>query len=211
VHVNHRQKTLFFHVPKTGGTAIHTAFSDHTITTKDKWEFYLGMHGNFTDLKYGPGTKNVFNKLIKYWKFCFVRNPWSHAVSLYFNMIDSHRWEKEEHPQPIENYKNFNWFLKTYDGETPLYRPQSHYTFYDKEFKIDKWYKYEQLQEAWDDICERFNYKKFKLPVINTTKPRKNRFDITYPEDYRTFYDDESIEYVTSKSKNEIRQFNYRF
>jgi hypothetical protein len=211
VHVNHRQKTLFFHVPKTGGTAIHTAFSDHTITTKDKWEFYLGMHGNFTDLKYGPGTKNVFNKLIKYWKFCFVRNPWSHAVSLYFNMIDSHRWEKEEHPQPIENYKNFNWFLKTYDGETPLYRPQSHYTFYDKEFKIDKWYKYEQLQEAWDDICERFNYKKFKLPVINTTKPRKNRFDIPYPEDYRTFYDDESIEYVTSKSKNEIRQFNYRF
>ena len=211
MHVNHRQKTLFFHVPKTGGTAIHTAFSDHTIITKDKWEFYLGMHGNFTDLKYGPGTKNVFNKLIKYWKFCFVRNPWSHAVSLYFNLIDSHRWEKEEHPEPIENYKSFKWFLKTYDGETPLYRPQSHYTFYDKEFKIDKWYKYEQLQEAWDDICERFNYKKFKLPVVNITKLRKNRFDITYPEDYRTFYDDESIEYVTSKSKNEIRQFNYRF
>ena len=209
--VNHRQKTLFFHVPKTGGTAIHTAFSDHTIITKDTWEFYLGMHGNFTDLKYGPGTKNVFNKLIKYWKFCFVRNPWSHAVSLYFNLIDSHRWEKEEHPEPIENYKSFKWFLKTYDGETPLYRPQSHYTFYDKEFKIDKWFKYEQLQEAWDDICERFNYKKVKLPVVKITKLRKNRFDITYPEDYRTFYDDESIEYVTSKSKNEIRQFNYRF
>ena len=68
-----------------------------------------------------------------------------------------------------------------------------------------------KLQEAWDDICERFNYKKFKLPVVNITKLRKNRFDITYPEDYRTFYDDESIEYVTSKSKNEIRQFNYRF
>lgn len=211
MHVNHKRKALFFHVPKTGGTAIHTAFSAHTITTKDKWEFYLGMHGNFTDLKYGPGTKKVFDKLIKYWKFCFVRNPWSHAVSLYFNLIDLDRWVKEEHPEPIENYKNFKWFLKTYNGETPLYRPQSHYTFYDKEFKIDKWYKYEQLQEAWDDICERFKYKKFKLPVVNITKQRKNIFDIAYPEDYRTYYDDESIEYVANKSENEIRRFNYRF
>ena len=105
MHVNHKRKALFFHVPKTGGTAIHTAFSHYKITNKDKWEFYLGMNGNFTDLKRCYETKRVFDKLMKYWKFCFVRNPWAHAVSLYFNLIDSDRWEKEDHPEPIENYK----------------------------------------------------------------------------------------------------------
>ena len=211
MHVNHKRKALFFHIPKTGGTAIHTAFSSYKVTNKDKWEFYLGMHGNFTDLKHSHETKRVFDKLMKYWKFCFVRNPWAHAVSLYFNLIDSDRWEKEDHPESIENYKSFKWFLKTHDDQSRLYHPQSRYTFKDREFKIDKWYQYEQLQEAWDDLCERFNYEKFNLPVINTTKPRKNKFDIIYPEDYRTFYDDETIEYVASKSENEIRLFNYCF
>ncbi len=211
MHANHKRKALFFHIPKTGGHAIHTAFSDYKITNKDRWEFYLGMHGNFTDLKYNHETKRVFKKLMKYWKFCFVRNPWAHAVSLYFHTIDSDRWEKDDHSYPLENYKSFKWFLETCDSQQPKYTPQSRYTFKDKEFKIDKWYRYEQLQEAWDDLCERFNYEKFKLPVINTTKPRKNKFDIIYPEDYRTFYDDETIEYVASKSENEIRLFNYCF
>ena len=35
MHVNHKRKALFFHVPKTGGTAIHTAFSHYKITNKD--------------------------------------------------------------------------------------------------------------------------------------------------------------------------------
>ena len=28
--------------------------------------------------------------------------------------------------------------------------------------------------KAWDDLCERFHYEKFKLPAANITKLRKN-------------------------------------
>ncbi len=213
MNVNHHHKALFFHIPKTGGTAIHLAMSRHErfkhetpeTIEREYWEFYLGMHGSFSMLKTDKNTKDEFDTLMSYYKFCYVRNPWSHALSYYFHWIHKDKFLKLDGYQQSLDWKNFKWYLEN------KYDPQENYTFKDPEFKIDKMFKFEELQDSWDELCDRFNYNRNTLPDVNNSKEHKNIFNFTYPKHYSEWYDNESKEMVEAVSKNEIEKFNYKF
>ncbi|WP_417698442.1 sulfotransferase family 2 domain-containing protein, partial [Psychromonas sp.] len=64
-----KYKCIFIHIPKTAGTSILM-----TLIGKDS----LKDHSNYYDFKRINSVK-----FKKYYKFCFVRNPYDRAVSLY--------------------------------------------------------------------------------------------------------------------------------
>jgi hypothetical protein len=67
--INHKHKFIFIHIPKCGGLSVSTALEwvglrHHTM------EFYMKNYADYD--------------LDEYYKFTFVRNPWSRVVSWYF-------------------------------------------------------------------------------------------------------------------------------
>ncbi len=213
MNVNHFHKALFYHVPKTGGTAIHLALGrDERLKDrspenikKEYWHFYLGMHGNYSMLKIDKNTKDEYEELKSYFKFCFVRNPWSHALSYYFHWLHIDKFPRLDKRAQKQDWKNFKWYLEEF------YEPQEVYTFNDPEFENDRWFRFEDLQKCWDTLCRKFNYNKFILPNDNSSKEHKNVFNFKYPNDYREWYDEESKQMVAAKAKNEIKKFKYTF
>ena len=214
MNVNHHHKALFFHIPKTGGTAIHLAMSRYERLKdespenikKEFWHFYLGMHGSYTMLKKDKNTKDEYEKLKKYFKFCFVRNPWSHAVSYYFHWLHLDKFLRLDKRHQEDDWKNFKWFL-----ESKFYEPQEKYTFNDPEFENDRWFRYEDLQKCWDTLCRKFDYNFYTLPNDNSSKDHKNILGLPYPDDYREMFDEESKQMVAERAKNEIQKFKYTF
>lgn len=79
--INHRKKTIFIHVPKTAGTSLSSALGE----PKDR------SHSTMSALIEAELRKTLFllrrkkeRRIKKYFKFCFVCNPWDRMVSLYF-------------------------------------------------------------------------------------------------------------------------------
>ena len=93
------------------------------------------------------------------------------------------------------------------------YKSQSYYTFNNELYHYDEIFKYEEIKEVWPIIAEKCDYVQRDLyyypNVMN--KNKENVLGLEYPEDYRTFYDDETKEIVRQKGLKEIEMFNYEF
>ena len=191
-------KRLFFMSGlKTGTHTLLKTFNGITI---------VGMHGTMSELyvKYPDKYKEICESYVKY---CIVRNPWSHAVSMYFHTIDTERFYKSfRNEKKKKKYSTFESFIKE-----NLYIPQERYTFFDKNFVYDKGIAFENLDDHLFEICRDNNihYKKFHE---NKNVTRKFVFDYSYPTDYRDMYTDETlIDAVSKKSSFIINEFNYSF
>ena len=222
MHVNDLKKAAFYHVMKTGGTSFHMTIARMSSllgrepTEEDKWKIIMGMHGSYTELF--NRFPDVYNKIKNYYKFCFTRNPFSHAVSLYFHVINRHRWPKEMHKDIHKNiigeedYKSFNNYLEN------IYVPQSTVTFQDPNFMNDEWFKFEELDHSFNILLDKFEYNKVELMKTNSTKEftskggrEGNIFDLEYPADYKDMYDQQGIDIITKRCKEELDKFNYSF
>lgn len=69
--ISHEHKFIFVHIPRTGGTSIEQQFGHNLKNGRKHWN--LQNCKNYLDYQ-------TFNN---YFKFSFVRNPWSRMVSLY--------------------------------------------------------------------------------------------------------------------------------
>lgn len=69
----HEKKALFFHIQKTGGTSLATAFG------WDRCNAPPGQHWMPLKMKKEIG-QSEWNE---YFKFTFVRNPWDRLVSFF--------------------------------------------------------------------------------------------------------------------------------
>jgi len=187
-------------VPKTGTHVVREVLKNHTLS--------YGWHGRYKDVF--NNNKILYKEIIEnYLKICIIRNPWAHAISYYFHIIDNDRFHKERKFTPIEKYNSFENFLKN-----DLYKPQSFFTFNDIHFKSDLFIQSENLNEELMKICNIKNIKYVEPDIkkTNQTNARTNYFSYVYPKDYREMYTkDFMIELVASKPQNEINKFNYNF
>ena len=63
-----------------------------------------------------------------------------------------------------------------------------------------------------EKLCSELNVEYKKWNQNTGTDSKKEYFlGYEYPDDYRTMYDEESIDIVRQKSKNEINHFGYKF
>lgn len=92
--VNCRYGFVFVHVPKAAGTSVRTALeclagNRPEWTARTKHETLADFDRNVS-LRQEPDARHIRPPTSRYFRFCFVRNPWDRLVSL-------HRYLEEQH------------------------------------------------------------------------------------------------------------------
>ena len=222
--ISHELNCIFIHIPKCGGTSIEAAlghFDAHTpgdpqdhrglmeiqpfslSTAASKRNIiadlrrlrhiYLKHHAN-------PANRNSVNhhQYRYYFKFTFVRNPWSRAYSWYGNVMREPSIKKL---YDIDGEMSFSQFLRRFAGRRAL-RPQvSWLRNKKKHVEFDFIGKFENLSADFEKVCR----------MLNTTTRTLPHFLSGRQGNYRQAYDSELVNIVGDIYREDIELFGYSF
>jgi len=194
--ISFRDKLIFVHINKTGGTSVETAFHQSQDKSNDQ---------------YIP-EKIIDDIGLSKWQNCFtcafVRNPWDRFVSEYF-----FRKTSPLCPQRvvIDSGMTFREFVMErrdamHNPSTPkseLIRFQSQILWLvDRrgQLMVDYVGMFEHLQSSYNRLLEACG-RNYPLPHVNRTKH----------EPYSHYYDEETIEIVRELHSHDIQVFGYEF
>lgn len=199
--IDHTKKMIFVHIPKNAGESMEICLGGYE-DKKKLWGVDNGIvlqHLKACELQEKIGTQ-VFNN---YFKFTFVRNPFSKCLSEYF-------WEKSY----LNESLSFNDWVKLKLGdlinqsENNIIMRQKHnleqYKFiYDTldNCLVDFIGRFENLQEDFNIVCDKIGTPRKDLPHVNKSNHKH----------YTEYYDDETREIVAKKYARDIEYFGYKF
>lgn len=223
-----KHKCIFVHIPKVAGQSVEHFFLNKLELNWDTERDQLYLINNTDPAK---GTEKLAHlaaneyvgcghisqqKFDEYFKFSFVRNPWARLVSEY-------RYRN------YFRYKSFKDFVLNkmpspgFDDKYRHVMPQ-YDMLYDENGQclVDFVGRFESLQQDFDKVCEHLGFEESKLPYVNSSE-KKSRIlrrkvkNLIYrnsesgKKHYTDFYDDETLEAVSSYYSNDIETFKYSF
>ena len=165
--ISDKDKFIFIHIPKCGGTSIerfilshHGISNDWTIQyplealpMKVKADFNIG----FDQQQHASLSDFPLEKQEEYFSFAFVRNPWDRLLSSYLYFKRSGY-----------DISTFRDFFKSDDCAIHC-QPQSY--FINK--NIDFIGRFENLQEDFNLVCEKLGIEPKQLPHENKSVRKK--------------------------------------
>jgi len=194
----HRNKCIFIHIPRCGGTSIEVALVGRNWWEVDKTTQHL----------IGSTAKKIYKPYWDdYFKFSFVRNPWDRMISL---CKYSHHYKVNL----VNGKVNFNrYFNRFYPLEIDI-RSKSQEDSFDSfnliensiylntlNVELDFIGKLENFQEDFNIVCD-------KIGIPQQVIPHRNRSNHKH---YTEYYDDETREIVAQKYAKDIEYFGYEF
>jgi hypothetical protein len=213
---------LFVHIPKTAGQSVEHVFLDLLGLTWDGRAPLLLRHNDNPDLgpprlahlkaadyvRCGHVTQAQFDA---YYKFAFVRDPWDRVVSMYRYFGFSTRLDFK--PFLMKTFAKDIWHSRYW-----FVGPQYEY-LYDQHGAclVDFVGRFERLQTDFDWVGRRLGLPTRTLPHVNgsadrdTGKPPPAVPSATTRPSDRTYYDDESAQFVAELYHHDIDLFSYRF
>jgi len=228
--ISHTHKFIFIHIPKVAGTSLKRILTVPEVANKagqvfspfefDEKKFdppppHLRPHDY---LKYGYISKDLFDT---YFKFSFVRNPWSRIVSEY-QYRHSYKYSFKDFL--FKKFPRPSW-SDSYCHVIPQYD-----FLYDNNGNliVDFVGKYENLKEDFSYICNNLGIEYKNLPHEKKSSIILKRNEINYMElcrfvryfyrinkntfrNYKDYYDDESIEHVARLYEKDVETFGYKF
>jgi hypothetical protein len=123
-----------------------------------------------------------------YFTFCFDRNPWDFAVSLYFHHRDKGRLHRVD----------FDEFVFTY----PMWQNSDLYCT-NRNLAVDEVFRYEELEQRLSELSQRLRLEPALLPADKTQRRP--------PGHYRQYYSQGSRDEVARRWHDTIRLLNYDF
>ena len=212
-------KLVFIHIPKTGGSSFRNSLGQHNNL------IYEGSQSDYKKIGFPTDKKLInrnillksFNKhmpfeTIKLSKFSkdkpvitFVRNPFSRAVSMYFECIR----DPQHFTIGITKQTTFSQFLDQILLKDHWFTiPMIEYIGEENLTLIDYIGKQEDMINSLNRIKKKFNIKvKNKLHNYNNSISKKYS-----PPDYTKFYcDDLNISKVYELYKRDFKIFDYNF
>lgn len=130
----------------------------------------------------------------RYFKFSYVRNPWSRAVSLYFY----HRKNPTKYPLAQRSFEE--WVCR--GGTGTIRKSMSEFVSDDNgNIIMDFIGRYENLETDFEQICGRIGLGRIELPHLN--KSTNNS--------YKDYYNERTKRIVEEWSKRDIETFGYEF
>lgn len=182
--IDHNNKFIFIHIPKTGGSSVEQAL---------KWIEPRHHTLKFYDKKYD---------IREYYKFTIVRNPWDLVVSwhTFHKKYNKIRAELREFSEWVTNGMPTHWDNKKIDG-TMWGDPLDYSQWIDRFSDYDYIARTETLQADFDIICNQINIPKRVVPQLNQSDRPS----------YRELYTDETRQVVHDKYIKYIKYFNYKF
>jgi chondroitin 4-sulfotransferase 11 len=208
--INYRYKFIFVHINKCAGQSVRRSLP-HNLFKRD-------TRGHNTIMHYLELCRRKGRDPSEYFKFTIVRNPWDKVVSFYHY----HRRRKWElFPWTVETEPDFTTFLQRLFVDNngalahEIFQKRSgastHHlrlrnsldwvTGPDGRILVDFIGRVENLQDDFDQICDRIGIRRRRLPHANrsTHKP------------YWEYYDDVSRDIVAGRFQRDIDYFGYRF
>ncbi len=230
----HHYKCIFVHIPKNAGQSIEHVFLNLLGL---QWETRAPLLLRENDKpELGPprlahlkADEYVSCKYIPQWmfddyfKFAFVRNPWSRVVSIY-KYFGYHK-KCSFKAFLMGDFKSvisvdMGWFV----------RPQAEFIYNrNGEMLVDYVGKFETLQQDFDSVSETIGIPVKPLPHINQSRNRREeksserpfvfnklkcKISKKYPSKYsryQDYYDQESVAFVTELYSRDVVLFNYKF
>lgn len=200
--ISHKYKFIFVRIPKTASSSI--------ISVLEKYDpdYIDGQHAEFgfyqTDFK---------KEWEDYFKFTFVRNPWSLRYSYYcYNKTTRGRAGR------YARHLSFKDWVKRYLRKGSFGRPQMQMIGDVSNFDFIG--RVENLQEDFNIVCDKIGIPHQDLPHENKTnctrkfikKYDRGRVNIEKNKaNYIEHYDDELKEIMARKYREDIETFEYRF
>jgi hypothetical protein len=204
-------KCVFVHIPKVAGQSIERFF--YSLLGVKREALLLGHNedpklgseelSHLTAEEYisfGYMTSEQFNS---YYKFSFVRNPWTRLVSEYiFNDYISKFGFKDF---VFNNFPEVDYHDDAYRHIMPQYK-----FLYDYQgnLLVDFVGRLENLQADFNIVCKKLGIENTKLPHLNSSKNNKALKEY---KPYWEYYDDETKEFVAKFYQKDIQTFGYTF
>ena len=205
---------LYLRYAKCGGTFLNTYFDEyyknHIITI-------LHIKPYKKD-RYLSEFKDSFNK---FFKFTFVRNPWSWQVSLYFHYRQSLQNPNRELFKNTftsfkdwminrQNHDSAKHFGGPFNWEQDLFK---NICYYNNVFLPDYVGKIETMANDIKRIFEINQIKSIKAieDFHNENKDVSKISNMSKHEHYSKYYTDDLIDLVYRENKEIIENFNYKF
>ena len=194
-------------MPRTGGTTIHNALAQGANTAHLPPEVKNVCHYSYDQYKTIPEYNEVWDS---YLKFATVRNPFDWLISLYNHPSGTSYRAECACPEPnsrvniapsVERPRSFEDYARCptlFHHESP-YISQSRTIGPDIDFII----KFENLQEGFDELCERIGRPKSKLLMVQPTAKRD--------KEYKGYYTPELVESVTKIFDEDLKRFSYSY
>jgi hypothetical protein len=204
MRTSHKHKFVFIAPPKTASSSVRKSlnpFSD--IRSCGDVSSSLYYHVKPEKLKKYFEDKNW--NWDEYYKFAFVRNPWSRLVSQWQYRLriaskPSAEWETfgKNSIKFINKHKTFDEYIRNIKNPNLCYN-----WIYNRTGNqlVDFVGKFENLQEDFNIICDKLGIPQQELPHKNKSKHKH----------YTEYYDDETLEIVAKKFSKDIEYFGYEF
>lgn len=208
--ISHQKKFIFFHNSRTGGTSIEKAlgkYAEYSPSNKaEKPEFR--KHALLPLIRDRVGEE-IFKS---YFKFAFVRNPFSRLYSKYrwgieicndeqgirklgFELSD---WKRATFDEWVDRF----YFAENLFEKRPTWGPQKRLLFdYEKSaYMVDFIGRFEDLTKDFESIANRLGISE-RLPAVYSTTP----------SDYRQHYSTASKEIAEKIFVEDLNEFDYEF
>lgn len=211
--ISNKYRFIYFSIPKVATRSILNAL-------------HRDQKFNMETCEYGVKSEDILKikDYENYFKFSFVRNPWSRVVSCYLDKIKNPSKNSFKaiisryDIKPNISFKDFVYFLiNNRDGgdkRGDRHWISQHLFISDKNNKlfVDFCGKFENLDKDFLMVCEKMGIDKMVLPKLNTrfgwNPGEKYKKDFYY---YRDFYDNETRNMINDRYKKDINIFNYKF
>jgi hypothetical protein len=192
-----KYQCIFIHIPKTAGTSVTSALG--AVGGRDHLPWYV----------YYTANPALFDK---YYKFCFVRNPWERVLSAYKYLESGGNQNRDlQTMHLIKAYGSFDAFVRYGLGEGHfrnhlLFLPQSEFVVGpEQNIVVDFVGRFECLNRDFAAVAKRLGVSTI---IGHINKSEKVNDVGLYKSNYSS---SESIEVVHQIYKQDVRIFDYKF
>ncbi len=213
--ISYQKRFIFVHVPKVAGSSIRDAIQRYAYRPDMYlWNRVLRKLGLRARLPASPiyslSTHSTAGEakhhlpsevFAGFFKFAFVRNPWDHLVSKYHFILKRPPHRHYEIVRTLSCFRDYVRWLEENPGEALHGALQKYFvTDHSGQMLVDFLGRYENLQDDFQTACRRVG--------IHATLPHVN---VSKHDDYRAYFDSETIDVVGRLFAPDIKFFGYDF
>ena len=209
--ISYEKQCIFVHIPKTGGTSVENAIWGRDLDCRTERDLWMGavrpgynkyQTGGLQHLLASQISQEVGSDVFdRFFKFSFVRNPWSKTVSQFcyartrkdlMKFIGMSRWtsfrryldliQETEHVQSYEQWR----FIVDSEGNR----------------LVDFVGRFEEIDADFAKVAGRIGMSGTALPHDRRRKHKK---------DFRTYYNSTTVDKVAEIYCRDIEMFDYRY
>ncbi len=204
--IDHQNKYIFIHIPKNAGESIEKALGGYMNRSKLCWieKGFPLQHLTASQIKARAGEEKFDN----YFKFSFVRNPFSKCLSEYFwekntwmtlgTTLGFKQWVKTKLKKLIKNSEKRDIPIEKKMHNLPQYK----FIYNDEGESMVDWIG------RFENVVNDFNVACNKIGIPNRQLPHENKANHKH---YTEYYDTESREIVAEQYAKDIEYFGYEF